>query len=49
MTHSPKTTSADTPTIGDDLLHGAEAIAVFVLGDGKHRRKVYYYARVFLT
>ncbi len=38
------TTSTDTATIGDDLLHGAEAIAVFVFGNGKHRRKVYYYA-----
>jgi hypothetical protein len=32
------------PTLAEDLLHGAEAIAVFVFGDVKHRRKVYYYA-----
>lgn len=32
------------PTLADDLLHGAEAIAIFVFGSGKHRRKVYYYA-----
>jgi len=38
------TTGGDTATIGDDLLHGAEAIAVFVFGNEKHRRKVYYYA-----
>ena len=38
------TTGGDTATIGDDLLHGAEAIAVFVFGNEKHRRKVYFYA-----
>jgi hypothetical protein len=38
------TTGAETATLGDDLLHGAEAIAVFVFGNEKHRRKVYYYA-----
>lgn len=32
------------PTLAEDLLHGAEAIAVFVFGDARHRRKVYYYA-----
>lgn len=32
------------PTIADDLLRGADAIAVFVFGSQKHRRKVYYYA-----
>lgn len=32
------------PTLAEDLLHGAEAIAVFVFGDIRHRRKVYYYA-----
>ncbi len=32
------------PSLADDLLRGAEAIAVFVFGDAKHRRKVYYYA-----
>ena len=29
-------------TLGDDLLHGADAIAKFMFGDVKHRRKVYY-------
>jgi hypothetical protein len=38
------TTGAETATLGDDLLHGAEAIAVFVFGNEKHRRKIYYYA-----
>jgi len=38
------TTGAEPATLGDDLLHGAEAIAVFVFGNEKHRRKVYYYA-----
>jgi len=38
------TTSAEPATLGDDLLHGAEAIAVFVFGTEKHRRKVYHYA-----
>ncbi len=32
------------PPLADDLLRGAEAIAVFVFGHAKHRRKVYYYA-----
>ena len=27
------TTGAETATLGDDLLHGAEAIAVFVFGN----------------
>ncbi len=30
--------------LADDLLRGADAIALFVFGDVKHRRKVYYYA-----
>ena len=32
------------PTLADDLLRGADAIATFVFGNVKHRRKVYYYA-----
>jgi hypothetical protein len=32
------------PTLADDLLRGADAIATFVFGSVKHRRKVYYYA-----
>lgn len=47
MTHHPrsldilqKTTTDET--LGDDLLHGAHAIAKFMFGDAKHRRKVYY-------
>lgn len=28
-------------TIADDLLHGAAAIAQFIFGDAKQRRKVY--------
>lgn len=27
--------------VAGDLLHGAEEIAVFLFGDGKHRRRVY--------
>ena len=34
--------TATAVTLGDDLLHGADAIARFVFGDAKHRRKVYY-------
>lgn len=30
--------------LAEDLLHGAEAIACFVFGDAKYRRKIYYYA-----
>lgn len=30
------------PALADDLLRGADAIAIFVFGDVKHRRKVYY-------
>ena len=40
---TPATTDA-CPTLADDLLHGAEAIAIFVFGSVSHRRKVYYYA-----
>ncbi len=32
------------PTLADDLLRGADAIAIFVFGNVKARRKVYYYA-----
>lgn len=47
MTHHPpsldsmKQTATEVP-LGDDLLHGADAIAKFMFGDAKHRRKVYY-------
>ena len=34
--------ASDTATIGSDLLHGADAIAEFVFGQRKHRRKVYH-------
>ena len=34
--------TATEVTLGDDLLHGADAIAKFMFGDAKHRRKVYY-------
>ncbi len=40
---TPATAEA-CPTLADDLLHGAEAIAIFVFGSVSHRRKVYYYA-----
>jgi hypothetical protein len=30
--------------LADDLLRGADAIAEFVFGSAKHRRKIYYYA-----
>jgi hypothetical protein len=32
------------PTLAEDMLRGADEIALFVFGDKKHRRKVYYYA-----
>jgi hypothetical protein len=32
------------PTLAEDLLRGADDIALFVFGDVKQRRKVYYYA-----
>lgn len=35
-------TSDNTP-LADDLLRGADAIAEFVFGSAKHRRKIYYY------
>lgn len=44
MKNLTNSTLAEAETIGGDLLHGAEAIAIFVFGDVKHRRKVYYYA-----
>jgi len=42
--HSEMPSAQTTASLADDLLRGAEAIAVFVFGDAKHRRKVYYYA-----
>jgi len=36
------TSPAETP-LSDDILQGADAIAKFVFGDSKHRRKVYYF------
>jgi hypothetical protein len=30
--------------LADDLLRGADAIAEFIFGSAKHRRKIYYYA-----
>jgi hypothetical protein len=33
---------APPPSLGDDLLRGADAIAEFLFGDRSHRRKVYY-------
>jgi hypothetical protein len=30
-----------TPTLGDDILRGADDIAAFLYGDARHRRKVY--------
>ncbi|TCT05382.1 hypothetical protein EDC22_1133 [Tepidamorphus gemmatus] len=35
---------AEPTTLADDLLRGADAIAEFVFGNAKHRRKVYYLA-----
>jgi len=43
MRAGPATEEA-CPTLADDLLRGADAIAIFVFGDAKARRKVYYYA-----
>jgi len=43
MRAGPATEEA-CPTLADDLLRGADAIALFVFGDAKARRKVYYYA-----
>ena len=34
--------TAAGPGLGDDLLRGAEAIAEFLFGDPRERRKVYY-------
>ena len=43
MRAGPATEEA-CPTLAEDLLRGADAIALFVFGDAKERRKVYYYA-----
>lgn len=40
----PAIQQSASPALADDLLRGAEAIANFVFGNAKHRRKVYYYA-----
>jgi hypothetical protein len=34
--------TAAAPGLGEDLLRGAEAIAEFLFGDPRERRKVYY-------
>ena len=33
------------PRLGDDLLRGADAIAEFLFGDPRHRRKIYHLAQ----
>lgn len=38
----PAASDPRPPNLGDDLLRGAEAIAAFLFGDPKLRRKVYY-------
>jgi hypothetical protein len=38
-------THEDAATISDDLLRGADEIALFMFGDARMRRRVYYYAR----
>ena len=43
MRAGPATEEA-CPTLAEDLLRGADAISIFVFGDAKARRKVYYYA-----
>lgn len=43
MRAGPATEKA-CPALADDLLRGADAIAIFVFGEAKARRKVYYYA-----
>ena len=40
---APETEEA-CPPLGDDLLWGAEAIAVFMFGDSRKRRAVYHLA-----
>ncbi len=35
---------SEPATLADDLLRGADAIAEFVFGDAKCRRKIYYLA-----
>ncbi|MBX6330043.1 MAG: hypothetical protein IRY89_15885 [Pseudolabrys sp.] len=42
-TLQPQTTDVE-PSLADDLLHGAEAIAEFVFGSPAHKRRIYYYA-----
>ena len=44
QTRGTPATADPCPSLADDLLHGAEAIAIFVFGNVSHRRKVYYYA-----
>ena len=44
QTRGTPATADACPSLADDLLHGAEAIAIFGFGNVSHRRKVYYYA-----
>jgi hypothetical protein len=34
--------AATSPILADDLLRGADAIAEYMFGSARHRRKVYY-------
>ncbi len=36
--------TSENTLLADDLLRGADAIAEFIFGSTKHRRKFYYYA-----
>lgn len=38
-------THEEAAAISDDLLRGAEEIALFIFGNASMRRRVYYYAR----
>ena len=41
--HATDRSESHSSSLDGVLLHGAHAIALFVLGVVKHRRKVYYY------
>ena len=41
--HATDQSESHSSSLARDLLRGADAIALFVFGDVKHRRKIYYF------
>jgi hypothetical protein len=44
LDYATRQSDSNSSSLAGNLLCGADAIALFVFGDVKHRRKIYYYA-----